>query len=112
MKKVFICSPYAGDVERNVAMAEILCRLAIDDGVVPFAPHLLYPRFMNDDDPVDRSKGIECGLAFMAACDEIWAYDGAGISNGMEQEMDHAEKIGKRVILWDPFLAMLKEQAE
>lgn len=110
MKKVFICSPYAGEVERNVGVAEILCRLAVDDGVIPFAPHLLYTRFMDDDDPEDRMKGIGCGLAFMAVCDEVWAYDGNGISSGMKREIAHAGKIGKRVILWDPFPAMLQEQ--
>lgn len=111
-KKVFICSRYAGDVEHNVGIAEILCRLAIDNGAIPFAPHLLYTRFMDDDDPEERMKGIECGLAFMAVCDEVWAYTGDGISNGMEQEMAHAEKIGKRIIDWDPFPAMLKEHVE
>jgi len=112
MKKIFICSRYAGDVERNIATAEILCRLAIDDGVIPFAPHLLYTRFLDDDDPEDRLKGIACGLAFMAVCDEVWAYTGDGVSAGMERELAHAKHIGKRVIDWDPFPAMLKEQME
>lgn len=104
MKKIFICSPYAGDVERNVWVAETLCRLVIDQGAVPFAPHLLYTRFLDDDDPEDRQKGIACGLAFMAVCDEVWAYTGDGVSAGMEQEIKQAKSLGKQVIDWDPYL--------
>ena len=97
MKRVFICSRYAGNVERNITIAKRLCRMAVDDGAAPFAPHLLYPQFLEDDDPADRMKGIGCGLAFMAVCDEVWVYTGDGISSGMEHEISHARRIGKRV---------------
>ncbi len=102
MKRVFICSRYAGDVSLNVTVAKMLCRIAIDDGAAPFAPHLLYPQFLDDDDPADRMKGIGCGLAFMAVCDEVWVYDGGGISSGMEYEIKQAERLGKPVIYWNP----------
>ena len=39
-KAIFICSPYAGDVERNVEVARKMCRKAIEAGHAPFAPHL------------------------------------------------------------------------
>ena len=36
---VYICSPYAGDIETNVAAARRYCRHAVDAGYIPIAPH-------------------------------------------------------------------------
>ena len=44
---VYICSPYAGDVERNVLRARRYCRYAADQGFIPLAPHLLFPQFLD-----------------------------------------------------------------
>jgi hypothetical protein len=40
---VYICSPYAGDVEENVKAARRYCRFAVNQGYIPVAPHLLFP---------------------------------------------------------------------
>ena len=56
--------PYAGDTAHNEAVAERLCRKVIQASHAPFAPHLLYPRFLNDGDLSARELGISCGLAF------------------------------------------------
>ena len=55
MKRVFICSRYAGDVPRNTATAERPCREAVARGCAPFAPHLLYTRFPDDE----KVKGVD-----------------------------------------------------
>ena len=34
---VYICSPYAGDVEKNVAAAQIYSRFAVDQGYIPLS---------------------------------------------------------------------------
>lgn len=39
---VYICSPYAGDVENNTAAARRYCRFAVEVGYIPIAPHLLF----------------------------------------------------------------------
>lgn len=98
MKRIFICSRFAGDVENNIETARKLCRKAVDQGCAPFAPHLLYPQFVDDIKPDERETGIACGLQFMAVCDEVWAYVGDGMSDGMRREMIHAQRIGKPVI--------------
>ncbi len=98
MKRVFICSRYAGHIEANVRNAERLCRRAVEQGCAPFAPHLLFTRFLNDAAPEERNSGIECGLAFMEMCDEVWAYTGNGVSDGMRREIAHARDLGKPVI--------------
>src|SRR5664279_6597399 len=88
MKRVYICSPYAGDVEGNTERAQWLCREAIKDGCAPYAPHLLYPQIIDD-----RQAGITCGLAYLGLCDELWVYANNGISPGMRQEIDHAQHL-------------------
>jgi hypothetical protein len=55
---VYICSPYAGDIEKNVKAARDYCRFAVDKGFIPVAPHLLFPQFMDDTDPQERDIGI------------------------------------------------------
>ena len=42
---VYICSPYSGDVEKNVEAAQKYSRFAVDTGYIPIAPHLLFPQF-------------------------------------------------------------------
>ena len=98
MKRIFLCSRYAGDTVRNKSVAERLCRRAIEAGHAPFALHLLYPRFLNDEDPTERELGIACGLAFMEVCDEVWIYTADGVSRGMERELDQAFRLGKPVV--------------
>ena len=51
---VYICSPYAGDVERNVNMARVYSRFAVRNTCIPITPHLLYPQFMDDGSPAER----------------------------------------------------------
>ncbi len=97
-KRVFICSRYIGDIEHNVQVALALCRMAVEADYAPFAPHLLYTRFLDDSDPAERDLGISLGLRFMEACDEVWVYVGDGISSGMRREIEKAGRLGKPVI--------------
>ena len=43
---VYICSPYAGDIENNVKNAKVYSRYAVKENAIPVTPHLLYPQFM------------------------------------------------------------------
>ena len=90
MKRVFICSPFAGDTERNIRIARRLCKLEIEAGNAPFAPHLLFPQILDDVDPNSRDVGIACGLAYLAVCDEMLVYAGHGVSAGMRRELTYA----------------------
>jgi hypothetical protein len=55
---VYICSPYSGDVEGNVAAARRYSRFAVEQGYIPIAPHLLFPQFLDDDNPDERELGL------------------------------------------------------
>lgn len=88
-KLVYICSPYAtGDVEENVCRAREYCRLALKNGYIPVAPHLLYPQFLRDEDPEEREQGLSCGLALLEVCAEVWVF--GDISKGMLREIEYA----------------------
>lgn len=69
---VYICSPFAGDIEKNVAAARTYSRFAVEQGYIPIAPHLLFPQFLNDTDTKERELGIFFGNAIMSKCSEVW----------------------------------------
>jgi hypothetical protein len=87
---VYICSPYAGDVEENVRNARRYSRFAVDKGAIPVTPHLLYPQFLNDANSADRAIGINCGNALLDQCSELWVF-GNRISVGMDAEIRRAK---------------------
>jgi hypothetical protein len=88
MKRVFICSPYRGEIPANVALARAACAEVLRVGDAPFAPHLHYPALLDDGDPADREAGLAAGRAWLAAADEVLV---AGpVSEGMRQEIDDA----------------------
>ena len=93
-RRVFICSPYGADPVKGAEIATRLCRKALDEGQYPFAPHLLYPRFLDEHSINDRETGIRAGLAYIESCNEIWVYAVDGISAGMQREIEHASQRG------------------
>jgi hypothetical protein len=90
---VYICSPLRGDVERNTRNACRYARFAVGKGVIPFAPHLHYPRFMDDGDPRERSLAMAFGLTHLSKCDQIWVF-GNTLSEGMRHEVQYARRYG------------------
>lgn len=88
---VYICSPYAGEVETNVNMARVYSRFAVGNACIPFAPHLLYPQFMDDSVPAERGLALFMGMVLLGKCDQMWVF-GRTISKGMATEIAKAEK--------------------
>ncbi len=93
MKKVYIASPYAGDVERNTEMARQYCRYAAELGAIPLAPHLLFTQFLDDAVPEERELGRGMGMELLTVCDELWVC-GPTVSRGMAAEIAEAERLG------------------
>lgn len=87
---VYICSPFAGEVEANTEAARRYSRFAVDAGYIPFAPHLLFPQFLDDTNPDERQLGLFFGNAMMSKCSEIWVF-GNRISAGMKAEINRAK---------------------
>jgi hypothetical protein len=88
---VYICSPYSGDVDRNVKAARRYSRFAVEMGYIPFTPHLLYPQFLDDGNPAERSLGLFFGNVLMDKCAEVWVF-GSHISPGMNAEIERAKR--------------------
>lgn len=88
MKRVFVCSPYRGNVAANVALARAACREVLRAGDAPFASHVLYPEVLDDDDQEERALGMAAGRTWLAAADEILVV--GPVSDGMRQEIDEA----------------------
>ena len=90
---VFICSPFAGDIEVNTMRAIRYTRFAVASGAIPFAPHLLYPQVLDENDLSERELGLFFGLVWLGKCDELWVF-GRYISAGMSREIAKAKKRG------------------
>ena len=90
---VYIISPYAGDVVRNILAAQGYCRFAVREGMIPIASHLLFPQFLSDEDPTERKLGLFFGIVLMDKCQEIWIF-GDDVSAGMKAEIDRAMRKG------------------
>ena len=90
---VYICSPYAGEVEYNISRARGYCRLAVSKGYIPLAPHLHFPQFLEDEDQEQRKLGLFFSVVLLGKCDEIWVF-GSRKSEGMVKELETAERRG------------------
>lgn len=88
---VFICSPYAGDTERNVKNAIRYCKYALTQNKFPFAPHLQFPQFLDDRIPEERELGLKYGRIYLRDCKEVWVF-GTYFSRGMEAEIAFAKR--------------------
>ena len=94
-RKIYVASRYAGDVDANVAAAIRYCRRVIDEGHMPIASHLLYPRILDDGNPHERELGLLFGLALLRLCDEVWVF--GAVSPGVAREIEEAERLKKRL---------------
>lgn len=90
---IYICSPFAGDMDGNTERARQYCKFAVERGAIPFAPHLLYPQFMDERDKEQRALGLLFGNVWLCKCDQLWAF-GGHISPGMKRELRKAQKKG------------------
>lgn len=98
MLRVIIESPYAGDVEANLAYAREAMSHSISMGEAPMASHLLYPQVLNDALPKDRECGIQMGYEWMAAADKVIFYVDRGWSPGMVRALKVARTLLKKPI--------------
>jgi len=86
MDLVAIESPYAGDVEANVAYAKRCVRDCLSRGESPYASHLFFTQdgLLDDTKPDERKLGIESGLEWSAQADLVAVYVDRGFSGGMK----------------------------
>lgn len=94
-KLCYVCSPYRGDVARNVKYAKELTGRAVRRGLVPITPHLYITQALDDNDPAERALGMEAGLHLLEPCKYIMIGGRYGLSEGMRHEIERAHRLGK-----------------
>ena len=119
---VYICSPYGSNPALYTELAKSFCRYAIEHNAQPVASHLLYPRFLDDKDELQREMGLTFGLQLMQQCSAVWVFrPTGGISPGMKAEIEEAKKAKIPVVYindpkaygrdgWDPVAEYDKEE--
>lgn len=97
------CVPHGGqecrsiDAAHNLAYAKALCRFLSLEGMAPYASHLFCTQFLDDTQPLERSTGIEIGLAWGARAELTVVGIDRGISSGMRYGIDRARAEGRPV---------------
>ena len=92
MRRVILESPFAGDIERNIAYARQCVRDCLSRGEAPIASHLLFTQdgILCDGVASERQLGIAAGLAWVAYAEASVVYIDHGISSGMLRGIDAA----------------------
>ena len=106
--RTVIEGPFAGtsgDPETRAAqqaLHERYLKAAIADslsrGEAPFASHGFYTQVLDDADPVQRRQGMEAGFSWGSAAQRVAVYIDLGISDGMWEGIDRAQRAGTHVV--------------
>ncbi|MCB4919724.1 hypothetical protein LAV78_14475 [Brucella intermedia] len=91
---VIIESPYAGNVGANEAYARACLLDSLNRGEAPIASHLLYTQVLDDESPIGRHDGVEAGLAWYRVAEKCVVYGDRGISRGMIDGIERAQRFG------------------
>lgn len=92
-KIVYIASPFAGDIEKNIEKTKLYSRYVLECGFVPFNPILNLLGVVKEE--TEREVAMNADLAILQRADEVWAFGKP--SPGMIREIRKAEMLGKRV---------------
>ena len=94
MRKVYLESPFAGEVERNITYARRAMRDTCKRNESAIASHLLWtqPGVLDDLDPKEREQGINAGFEWARYADASVFYIDYGISNGMRLGIQRAQQ--------------------
>ena len=106
VRKVYVESPYSGDIEANRDYAIRCMQDCLKRGEAPFLSHLLYTQvpqhgFVADDDQdhicVGREAAIQAAERWRRVADCTVVYTDRGSSRGMEAGIEDAKSIGQAV---------------
>ena len=78
------------ELEENIMIAKWAANKLVSEGKIPIAPHLYFPRFMDDSIAEERYFGMEAGKRLMMQCKEFLVVTVENvISDGMNEEIDY-----------------------
>ena len=93
---VYICSPFAGDIDGNTKKARQYCRFAVEQNAIPLALHLLFPQFLDDSISAERELAMQMNLVLLGKCSELWVF-GSTVSRGLAVEIERARQRNQRI---------------
>lgn len=98
---VIVESPYAGDIDTNVAYARACLRDSILKGEAPFASHLLYTQegVLRDEVHEERELGMGLGWHVARHSDYSVFYTDRGWSSGMVRGFAAAARLGHACVI-------------
>ena len=96
MKLAYICSPCRGDYEKNIIKAQEYCREAMNDGLLPLAPHVYFTQFVDDTNPEERKLGLRCGLQLLRHCQLIRVFGPPEFIENVLEIYNHAAVTQRR----------------
>lgn len=105
MPMAYVCSPFSGDEETNMAKARVYSRFVFEKGYIPITPHIYFPNFCFED--AERETVIRMNMVLLGKCHEVWVF-GDEITPGMKAEIEKASLKEKVVIRY--FTTDLKEK--
>lgn len=102
MRIAYIVHPVSGDVAGNIEkILAIVKKINLErQDVVPFAPYITDLLSLDDNDPIQRERGINNDIAILSSgmVNELWVY-GSKISAGMKAEIKLAFDLNIPVIV-------------
>lgn len=103
-KMAYVCSKYRAknevEMQQHIMDAMEACRAVHERGDIPVAPHLYWPRFLDEGNPEDRDYGLQAGMEALKRCDQMVVIirqegpEDEWISQGMQAEITAAAKMG------------------
>ena len=87
-------------MEANVERARSYCWEVFEAGYMPWAPHIYFPQFLQEDIPRERAASIEMGVTLLSQC-RVLVVCGSDITEGMASEIRFAQELGIEVCALD-----------
>jgi len=91
-KRVYICAPLRGAVERCVEAARLFAKEVFEAGEIPICPHLMFPPIADPKDTAQDEKAFGMCLKLIEGCHQINVYGQP--TEGMQTEIAHAKRMG------------------
>lgn len=95
--RVYVCHPFSGDVVTNREKVRSICenlKLEGKGNILPVAPHLYLPEFV--DEFSERDIALRFCLSLLECCQLVYVYGNP--TAGMQIEIEHAEEKGITVV--------------
>lgn len=100
LQRVYVCSPYRGDVENNIRRAKEAARLIALKGYFPVVPHIYLTQFLDDSKEDERNLGLSLGIDLLENCVALCQV-GDHISSGMSAEIERAKQLNIPIVKLD-----------